>query len=106
LKKLIVIRNKIVAHDEQLFGSAHAFVGRRADLSAEGVLTAVSIPTFFAMGESEGFEDLVKTAVDWIEKQSNHLREKIVKEFNALPPGQRAAFERVEIGFVERPLPA
>jgi hypothetical protein len=104
-KKLVAIRNKIVAHDEQIFGSVEVFVGRKIDFHAAGTATMVTSVTFFGMHEATSFEDLVKTAFSWTEKEADHLKAKIIEQYEALPLETRMALQPFVQKFEEAPLP-
>ena len=104
-KKLGVIRNKIVAHDEQLFGTVNVLIARRPDLTAGAIATWISGVSFFAMEESKYLKDLAQVAFDWIDKEASHLKARIIREYEALSPEARAALQPFTQYFTEIPFP-
>ncbi len=92
-KKLLTIRNKIVAHDEQLFGSVNVLIARQIDMSLQAIATMITGVTFFAMKERRDIKPLVKSAIVWTENATSPLRAKISREYDALPFGDRMALQ-------------
>lgn len=85
------MRNRVVAHDEQLASATIAMVIKNAHhVAIEAVATNLSV-SFSGFSDSRFLRPLIDTALGWVEHERDRLARVIVDAFNALPLEVRAA---------------
>ncbi|WP_156964519.1 hypothetical protein [Methylocapsa aurea] len=101
-ERLKLIRNRVVAHDEQLFGGVFVLVVRSVGLTALDVLS-LNLSTSFTDFPEKGFlRELVGVACHWVELERTRVMNELKKEFDAKPVEFRAAAPPFKI----TPIPA
>ena len=88
-ERLLIIRNKMVAHDEHLYPGEYPLI--ILDQNAEAIEAAslmIKIP-FAGMEIINDLERLAQIAKGWINSAYEEVAREIVTEINALPVGER-----------------
>jgi len=95
--RLRTIRNKVVAHDEQLTGALVPLMVKSKEFHALDALCIYLTAPFSAFTERANLLELVQIAHDWVEAECNRIFDRITTEFDALPLEVRAADVRITL---------
>ena len=88
-ERLLLIRNKAVAHDEHLYpGEFPLIVLDERAKALEAVVLQLRAP-FSAMQEVEELRRLAKVALDWVMAEFEAIAKEVVDTINSLPEEQR-----------------
>jgi hypothetical protein len=87
---LVFVRNKLVAHDEQLYGFLAPGVVRGPDLRALDTVIVKGSVVLSAMPQAEHLKSLATVTYDWLKEEQERLRCIATDEFNALSMEERA----------------
>jgi hypothetical protein len=87
---LVFVRNKLVAHDEQLYGFLAPGVVRGPDLRALDTVIVKGSVVLSAMPQAEHLKKLATVTYDWLKEEQERLRCIATDEFNALSMEERA----------------
>jgi len=103
------IRNKVVAHDEQLFPSSSPIIVLNADgFAIEALAMGASYPVH-GFDQLSEMARLAKIAAEWLESEADRVGTEIVATINGLPFAvrqmQRDAAAPFEIMFVDKKWP-
>ena len=91
LDRLKGVRNKLVAHDEQLSNGVFSLIVRSQELTAIEAVSLNLITQFGAMQELNDLRALGQCALNWVKQEHWNIASKIVQGFDAMPAAYRAA---------------
>ncbi|WOJ89675.1 hypothetical protein RZS28_18135 [Methylocapsa polymorpha] len=91
LERLQSIRNKLVAHDDQLFNGVFSLIVRSADLTAIEAVSLNLLTPFVALPELKALRALTQFVLEWVKQEHWRVASEIVQAFDAMPAAYRAA---------------
>lgn len=102
LERLQNIRNKLVAHNEQLGNGVFSLIIRAPDLTAIEAVSLNLFTPFAALAEIEKLRALSRFVLDWVRQEHGRIASEIVEAFNALPAIVRAVAPPFTIDVVSK----
>jgi hypothetical protein len=92
LERVRSARNKLIAHDEQLYKSVFSLIFlSKEKIAIDAKAVNLDVPFLFLNGELSILRTLSHFVLDWVEKQYERVASEIVQSINATPLADRAA---------------
>ncbi len=91
LERLRNVRNKPVAHDNQLSNGVFSFIVRSKELTAIEAVSVNFVTPFAVHAELETLRALNQFVLSWVKQEHWNVASKIVQGFDAMPVACRAA---------------
>lgn len=85
------VRNKLVAHDNQLFNGTFSLIVRSRDFAAIEAVSLSLVTPFVALSELDDLRSLGDVVQNWVKNEHERVATEIVRAYDASPLAERIA---------------
>jgi hypothetical protein len=89
LERIRAVRNKLVAHDEQLFNGTFSLIVRSRDFAAIEAVSLNLLTPFVALSELNDLRSLSGVVQNWVKNEHERVATEIVRTYDASPLAER-----------------
>ena len=91
LERIRAVRNKLVAHDNQLFNGVFSVIVRSQEYAAIEAVSLNLLTPFVALSELNDLRSLSVEVLNWVKNEHERVATEIVRTYDAWPLAERVA---------------